>query len=122
MSKAAVLVGAAALAILALSPALAANTLSPAEIKATFGTGMPFTATNTSGKAYSMTLSPDGSAKEVAKGAAAATTGVWRVNASGYCSKWGSAAEHCYTVERNGDKFDVRDSTAKVISRWSLLP
>jgi len=122
MNKAAVLAGAATLAVSVLSPALAANTLSPAEIKATFGTGMPFTAINTSGKAYAMTLSPDGTAKEVAKGSTSATTGVWRVNASGYCSKWGSAAEHCYTVEKNGDKFDVRDSTAKVISRWSLLP
>jgi hypothetical protein len=110
------------LAGLAAGQAHAASALTPAEIKATFGTGMPFTATNPSGKSYAFTLKPDGTATEVAKGSSAVTTGTWRVNASGYCSKWGSSAEHCYTVERNGDKFDVRDSTAKVISRWSLLP
>ena len=83
---------------------------------------MPFTATNTSGKAYSFTFNADGTATQVAKGATAVTKGTWRVNANGYCSKWGTSAEHCYTVEHDGDKFDVRDKTAKVVSRWSLLP
>ena len=69
-----------------------------------------------------LTLKPDGTATETAKGSTSVTTGTWRVSGGGYCSKWESSAENCYTVERNGDKFDVRDSTAKVISRWSLLP
>ena len=33
-------------------------------------------------------------------------TGVWRVNDRGYCSKWGTNAEHCYTIEKNADKYD----------------
>ena len=112
-----------AMAMLAVAPALAAVILlSPPEIKAAFGTVKPFTATSSSGKSYTFVLKVDGTATQTPKGSNAVTTGIWRVNDKGYCSKWGTAVEHCYTVERNGDKFDVRDSTGKAISRWTLLP
>ena len=114
-------VAAAALAVAA--PALAATSLTPTEIKATFGTGKAFVATSSGGQAYSFVFKPDGSATQAPKGSTTTiTTGTWRVNDRGYCSKWGTNAEHCYTIEKNGDKFDVRDSSGKAISRWSLLP
>jgi hypothetical protein len=100
----------------------AVPTMSPAEIKATFGTGKPFSATSSGGQTYTFTFNPDGTAIQAPKGSGAVTKGTWRVNDKGYCSKWGTNAEHCYTVERNGDKFDVRDSSGKAISRWILLP
>ena len=112
-----------AIALVAALPVLAAVTpVTPVEIKAMFGNGKPFVATSSSGQAYTFTFKVDGKASQTAKGGSAVTTGTWRVNDKGYCSKWGTAAEHCYTVERNGDKFDVRDSTGKAISRWALLP
>jgi hypothetical protein len=113
----------ATVALVIVTPALAAAVLlSPVEIKAAFGTGKPFTATSSSGQSYTFVFKVDGTATQTAKGSKAVTTGAWRVNDKGYCSKWGTALEHCYTVERNVDKFDVRDSTGKAISRWTLLP
>jgi hypothetical protein len=110
-------------ALLAAVPAIAATTLTPTEIKAMFGTGKAFVATSSGGQAYSFVFKPDGSATQSPKGSTTTiTTGTWRVNDKGYCSRWGTNAEHCYTVEKNGDKFDVRDSTGKAISRWQLLP
>jgi hypothetical protein len=109
--------------LLAAAPAIAATALTPVEIKATFGTGKAFTATSSGGQAYSFVFKPDGSATQSPKGSTTTiTTGTWRVNDKGYCSRWGTNAEHCYTIEKNGDKFDVRDSTGKAISRWSVLP
>jgi hypothetical protein len=113
----------AAVALLSAAPAFGAATpVSPAEIKTLFGNGKPFTATSSSGQSYTFTFKVDGTASQNPKGSKNVTLGIWRVNATGYCSKWGTAAEHCYRVERNGDKFDVRDSTGKAISRWTLLP
>lgn len=108
--------------VVAATPVAAATSLTPTEIKATFGTGRPFLATSTSGQSYTFTFKADGTALQQPKGGAAITTGTWRVNDKGYCSKWGTSAEHCYTIEKNGDKFDVRDSGGKAISRWALLP
>jgi hypothetical protein len=113
----------ATIAVVGSLPALAAATpLTPAEIKSMFGNGKPFTATSTGGQSYTFIFKVDGTASQTPKGGGGGTTGVWRVNDKGYCSKWGTAAEHCYTVERNGERFDVRDSTGKAISRWTLLP
>src|SRR5215216_1486637 len=111
-----------ALAVLLMPTAApAATPVTPSEIKATFGTGKLFTATSSSGQSYTFVFKIDGTATQALKGSSsAATTGTWRVNGKGYCSKWGSGAEHCYTIERNGDKFDVRDSTGKAISRWTV--
>jgi hypothetical protein len=106
----------------AVAPALAAAiVLSPAEIKASFGTGKPFTAASTTGsKTYSFTLKPDGTAMRTAKGSTAITSGTWRVSEKGYCSKWGSGTESCYTIEKDGKSFTVRDTSGKSVSRWTL--
>jgi hypothetical protein len=113
----------AILVVVVAPPVLAAATvLTPTEIKTMFGGGKPFMATSTSGQSYTFTFKTDGNATQLAKGATTPTTGKWHVNDKGYCSKWGTSAEHCYTVEKNGEKFDVRDSSGKAISRWTLLP
>ena len=111
------LVLAGAFAPLALA---AATPVSPAEIKATFGTGKPFTASSTTGGAsFTFVFKADGTATQTSKGAnATVITGTWRVSDKGYCSKWGANAEHCYTVEKNGTRYDVRDAAGHVISRW----
>ena len=114
-----------AVLLLAVAPAMAiaATVMTPTEIKSTFGNGKPFLATSPGGQAYTFVFKPDGSATQAPKGSTTTiTTGVWRVNDRGYCSKWGTNAEHCYTIEKNADKFDVRDAAGKSISRWTLLP
>jgi hypothetical protein len=107
------------LAIGALPVMAAGTTLSPDEIKATFGTGKPFTAASTSGKAFSLTLKADGSALEMPKGKKSGRKGTWRVSDKGYCSTWGTNNEHCYTVQKNGTKYDVLDSGRHIIAIWT---
>ena len=114
------------LALVAVAnPVLAATALpptpvAPADIKATFGTSKPFTATSaTGGKVLSFTLNVDGTASQSPKGSkATAIIGTWRVNDKGYCSKWATNAEHCYTMQKNGTKYEVLDASGQVVSRW----
>ena len=109
-----------AAALLAAGSAAAASSLTPQDIKATFGTGKPFAATSSGGQVYTFVLKPDGSATQAPKGSnTTIVTGTWRVNDKGYCSKWGTNAEHCYLVEKNGARYDVRDGTGQVISHWA---
>jgi len=107
------------LSVQAGSVEAASNLLSPDDIKAAFGTGKPFSAVSTSGMAYSFTFKPDGSALQVAKGKKKGTAGSWHVSDKGYCTTWGTGKEHCYTVETNGNKYNVRGATGQLISTWT---
>jgi len=100
------------------SLAAATGQLSPDEIKAMFGNGKPFTAVSTSGKPYWLTLNADGSAQERPKEKKTGKSGTWRLFDKGYCSKWGVHTEKCYTVQRDGKQFAVRDSGGHLISNW----
>jgi hypothetical protein len=102
----------------ALFPALAANTLSPEQIKSTFGTGQPFSSISPSGAAYTLVLNVDGSASRTPKGSKAAVTGTWRVASDGYCSKWGKNPENCYTIQKGAKAYTVLDSGGKIVARW----
>ena len=98
----------------------ATTALSPADIKTTFAAGKPFTATSTmGGKIFTFVFNPDGTATRNAKGSQTLTTGAWRLNRSGYCSRWETSNETCYTVEKSGNKYNVKDSTGHTVSRWS---
>ena len=109
------------LLVIGALPAMAAGTaLSGGEIKATFGTGKPFTATSTTnGKVYWLTVKADGSAVEIAKRNNSGRTGAWRVTDKSYCSKWGTAYEHCFTVQKSGTRYEVTDSGGHVIANWT---
>jgi len=118
----------AAVAILLATPALAAAgaLLSPDEFKTTFATGKPFTATSPAGKSYTLTLKPDGTAvraaaaKPNAKAKPKGETGSWRVSDKGYCTTWGKRPEHCYTVQKSGDGFDILGPGAQKAAHWKL--
>src|SRR4051812_6162022 len=112
MNKPHALITATLLACVALTGnALAAADgapLAPADIKATFGTGNAFTSTDAgSGGKYTIVLKPDGHATRAVQGKTNVTPGTWRINDTGYCSKWGKAAEHCYTVQKTASAYDV---------------
>lgn len=95
--------------------------LTPDQIKTLFGTGKPFTATSLSGtKTYSFTFNADGSALELQKGAKKGISGKWRVSDKGYCTAWGGGTEHCYTVDKAGNGYEVRDLGGNLISNWKL--
>lgn len=111
------------LAASAASAMAAGSLLSPSQIKATFGTGKPFTAISASGRSeYSFTFNGDGSAFAVPQGRTAGASGQWRLSSDGYCSQWGANAEHCYTIDKNGKQFDVRDTAGQLIARFELGP
>jgi hypothetical protein len=115
------IIAAVILTAAAVSAMAGDSVLSPVQIKALFGTGKPFTAvTRSGGKAYWLTLKPDGSAVEVPKGKkGGSTSGIWDLSARGYCSKWGGSRAHCYTVDKNGSQYEVRDRVGYLISKWT---
>jgi hypothetical protein len=111
---------AAACAVGVVLPVMAAGTLSPAEIKSTFATGKPFSASSLGGKVFAMTFNLDGSALAVPKGGKKGQSGTWHASDKGYCTKWGKSPEHCYTVAKNGKRFDVLDASGKLTAHWTL--
>ncbi len=103
------------------SAVAAGGPLSPSQIKNTFATGRAFSAISASGRsAYWFTFNTDGSASAVLKGQKAGTHGTWRLSGDGYCSTWGNNAEHCYTIEKNGQQFDVHDPGGALIAHFDL--
>ncbi len=102
------------------SAVAATSILSPSEIKATFGTGKPFSAVSASGQsAYWFTFYGDGHASAVPKGRQRGTSGHWRVSSRGYCTQWARSTEHCYTVEKRGRSFEVRNASGNLVARWT---
>src|SRR5665213_2656439 len=83
------------------SLAATATLLTPADIKATFATGKPFTAASVSGTAFTFTFNPDGTAIQALKGRTSVSDGTWRLSHKGYCTRWSGGVENCYTVEQN---------------------
>ena len=101
------------------SPALAAEFLTPDEIKAQFATGVPFTAETAGGAKKKLTLEPDGTAKSASAGQKAGQEGKWRVSKDGYCSTWGKDPENCYFIKKAGKRFEVLDAKKAIIAHWS---
>jgi hypothetical protein len=99
--------------------AVAAKSMSPEEIKATFGTGVAFASTSPAGARYSLVLKADGTATRTPRKSKAATPGTWRLSKDGYCSKWSGGSENCYTVEPDGTKYTVLDAHGKTAAVWS---
>lgn len=99
--------------------AAAAKTMSPDEIKSNFATGAGFSSTSPSGARFVLVLKADGTATRTPKRGKAATPGTWRPSKDGYCSKWSSGTENCYTIQQDGTKYTVLDSHGKVAAVWT---
>ncbi len=111
----------AAALVVAGTGAAAAAAMSPREIQTTFGTGKPFSAVSTSGgAAFWFTFNTDGTALAVWKDQSTRASGTWRLSADGYCMAWGTGAEHCFTIDRSGQQFDVLDANGNLIAYFSL--
>lgn len=93
--------------------------LTPAEIMATFATGVPFTATAPSGKVFMITLKPDGTAQNVPKGKKKGKTGKWRLSDDGYCTSWEKTAENCYKIRQIGTTYEVVTPGDVTVAHWS---
>ncbi len=113
LTAATLLAGAAAIA------APAATTLAPADIKATFFTGTPFTSASGSIK-YKMTYNPDGKMTREPIGAAGSKgEGTWKLNNDGFCSTWKGSKASCFRVTASGEnKWSVLKGTG-VAATWT---
>jgi hypothetical protein len=79
--------------------AIAANRLTPDEIKSTFFNGQPFTATASSTK-YKMVFAADGTmAREPLGKRGVKSEGTWKLSKDGYCTTWVGYKPKCFTVQ-----------------------
>ncbi len=107
------------------SAALAAETMAPNDIKATFFTGQPFTAVSPSGAKFKMTFTPDGkmTREPLERASGNASAGTWKLNAKGFCTAWKHAKLNCFTVVPAGEnKWSVRKTAttiATTVAVWS---
>jgi hypothetical protein len=104
--------------------ALAAETMAPNEIKATFFTGQPFTAESLSGTKFKMTFTPDGKiTRESLDQSGNVSTGTWKLSAKGFCTAWSHAKPNCFTVIPGGEnKWSVQKiatTIATTVAVWS---
>ena len=115
---------AATFVLLASMVPVAAKAPAPAkltsdEFKATFVTGKPFASSSNSGKKFLLTLNADGTALIVPSGKKQGNSGTWSYSDKGYCSKWGTGVEHCYSVEKAGTKYAVLDKGGQTVATWT---
>jgi hypothetical protein len=106
----AIILGVAIAMAAGLGSSLAAGRLAPADIKATFFTGQPFTAATPSGVKYKMSYSADGkTTREPVAHAGGKSEGTWTLSKDGFCTSWKSAPANCYTLVAAGT------------NRWSVM-
>ena len=103
---------------------LAAGPMAPSEIQATFFTGQPFTATTPSGTKFKMTFTPDGKmTREPLAQRGNKSTGMWKLNAKGFCTTWSYSKSNCFTIVPSGEnKWSVQGiatTIATTIAVWS---
>jgi hypothetical protein len=104
--------------------ACAAEPMNPADIRTTFFTGEPFTATSPSGTKFKMIFTPDGKmTREPLEQSGTKSTGTWKLNAKGFCTAWGHVAATCFTVVPSGEnKWSVQKTgttIATTVAAWS---
>jgi hypothetical protein len=119
--RAAIASVAASVLVAGVATGRAADRLKPDEIKTTFFTGQPFTAsTPGSGVKYTMTFTADGNMMRTPVGKSGAKgEGTWKLSRDGYCTTWKGSKAACFTVIPSGDnKWSVMQGTTSRAS-WS---
>src|SRR5262249_24023520 len=102
----------AGVAVVAVTASALAADFAQNEIKTTFFTGQPFTASATNVK-FKMTSTPDGKMTREPIGAAGAKAeGTWKLTKDGFCTTWQGAKQNCYRLMTAGDnKWSVMKGT-----------
>jgi hypothetical protein len=118
--RAAIVTVAAGVLLAGVATGFAADRLKPDEIKATFFTGQPFTASSPGSTKYTMVFAADGTATRTPVGRAGAKgEGTWKLSRDGYCRTWKGSKPECFTVIPIGDnKWSVMQGTS-VKASWS---
>ena len=115
------LAAASAAMSLALScAALAAQKLTPQEIKTEFFDGKSFTAATTSGTKFKMTFTVDGKVtREPQDKSGQKGEGAWKLSKEGFCTTWQGKSATCYTlVNVDKNKWSVVKG-ATTVAVWS---
>jgi hypothetical protein len=106
-----------AVLVLKTSAAVAAQPMTPNDIKATFFNGQPFNASSLSGIKFTMTFTPDGKMTRKALAQSGATNaGIWKLNAKGFCTSWEHAGSNCFTIVPGGENKWLVQKTATTIT------
>jgi hypothetical protein len=119
--RAAIVTGAAGILLAGVASGFAADHLKPDEIKATFFTGQPFTASTTPGSVkYTMVFATDGNVTRTPVGKSGAKgEGTWKLSHDGYCTTWKGSKAGCFTITSSGDnKWSVMQGTT-IKASWS---
>jgi hypothetical protein len=91
--------------------------MAPADIKAVFFNGQPFTAASPSGTKFKMTFTPDGKMTRQALAPSGKTNvGIWKLSATGFCTSWEHAGSNCFTVVPSGENKWLIQKTATTIT------
>lgn len=100
-----------AFAFLALGGA-AESAMTPKEIKDTFFTGKPFTASTLQKVRYKMTFTTDGKVTREPLGkAGVAGEGTWKLSGDGFCTAWKGAKQNCFRLVAGEGKWSVMTGT-----------
>lgn len=106
-----------AILVLKASAAFAGQPMAPTDIKATFFNGQPFTAASPSGTKFTMTFTPDGKMIRLALAPSGKkNVGIWKLNATGFCTSWERAGSNCFTVVPSGENKWLIEKTATTIT------
>jgi hypothetical protein len=89
--------------------AIAAEPMSPAEIRATFFNGQPFTAISPSGAKFKMTFTPDGKiSRKPLEQAGTKSVGTWKINAKVFSllgAAWHRTASRLFPAAKTNGPF-----------------
>lgn len=108
--RAAITAVAAGILVAGVATGFAADQLKPEEIKATFFTGQPFTASTPANVKYTMVFAADGKVTRTPVGKSGAVgEGTWKLSKDGYCTTWKGSKAACFVVLPSGD------------NKWSIL-
>jgi hypothetical protein len=118
--RAAIAAVAAGVLVCGATTAFAVDRLKPDEIKATFFTGQPFTASTPANVKYTMVFMPDGNVTRTPVGKSGNKgEGTWKLSRDGYCTTWKGNKAACFTVIPAGEnKWSVMQGTA-IRASWS---
>ena len=108
------------LGALLATQSLAADKLTPDDIKTTFFNGAEFTAATPTGLKFKMVFTQDGKVTRTPAGNYGAKgEGTWKVDKDGFCTTWKGQQPNCYQVMANGqNKWSIMKAS-NLVAVWS---
>jgi hypothetical protein len=103
----------------ATAPSHAGDLVKPADIKATFFNGQPFTASTRSNIKFTMTATPDGKIiREPVGKSGVKGEGTWKLTGDGFCTAWKGSKSTCYRLITDEKKWSVMAGT-NAVAYWT---